>query len=109
VILIVVIVCVALAGGYFLIKNKHNRPDFNSMQNNEFEKKGFNQTLNLDEETKSQIISFFESNPDESAINNYCVNNPMYCFYYCKEINPSQEICSKTKPPVWHNETRNNN
>jgi len=47
------------------------------------------------ETTKNEITSFFGSSPSSSEIEDYCRNNSMYCFYYCKEINPSSEICSQ--------------
>ncbi|MFA5173599.1 MAG: hypothetical protein WC438_00270 [Candidatus Pacearchaeota archaeon] len=96
IILIVIIIAVSLVGGYFLINNKHNRTDFPGIQNNEFDKKGFNQTFN--EDTKSEIISFFENNEAES-IKDYCNKNPPYCMYYCREIDSSNEICSQMQPP----------
>ena len=49
----------------------------------------------LNETTKSEIASFFGSSPSSSEIKDYCRNNPMYCMDYCREINPSSEICSQ--------------
>lgn len=49
----------------------------------------------IDENTKNEITSFFDSNPDSNEINSYCEQNRMYCAYYCRNINPDHEICSQ--------------
>jgi len=49
----------------------------------------------IDEKTKAEITSFFESTSDITEINTYCVQNRMYCSYYCRTISPSSEICNQ--------------
>ena len=51
----------------------------------------------IDEETKSEIASFFALNPTDSETKTYCQKNPMNCRYYCTEINQEHEICSQIK------------
>jgi len=51
--------------------------------------------LKIDENTQNEITSFFNSDPNTDAINTYCGQNRMYCAYYCRNINPSHEICSQ--------------
>jgi uncharacterized membrane-anchored protein YhcB (DUF1043 family) len=69
--------------GYFL----HNYMNRNFMQ-----RRG---DFQIDENTKNEITSFFESASDINEINSYCEQNRIYCAYYCREINPDHEICSR--------------
>ena len=67
---------------------------------------GFNRGENfqpLDEITQDEITSFFENSPSSSEIEEYCIENPMYCGYYCMEINSELEICSQMQPPMHEN------
>ena len=41
------------------------------------------------------VTSFFESTTDINKITDYCENNRMECFYYCREINSAHEYCSQ--------------
>ena len=78
--------------------SKPDRPDFTERDN-----------FQIDEETKSQILSFFEETSDLDEINSYCEENMMHCGYYCMEINPDYEICNQIKGPQMRmegNETR---
>ena len=43
----------------------------------------------------SEINSFFESNPSVGDVQSYCSSNRGYCFYYCRNINSSAEICGQ--------------
>jgi uncharacterized membrane protein YvbJ len=78
--LIVVILGVS---AYFIFEHS-NRRDFRG---------GNFQPLN--ETVKNEITLFFGNSPSSSEIESYCKNNPIYCMYYCREINPSSEICSQ--------------
>lgn len=53
----------------------------------------------INEETKTSIISFFENTSDMNEINAYCEQNRNYCFYYCMNINPNHDICSELMNP----------
>jgi len=67
---------------------KFNRGDFSQMQ--------------LTDEQINNVKTFFESNTDINEITNYCEDNRMECFYYCREINSSHEYCSQLmqgRPP----------
>jgi hypothetical protein len=48
----------------------------------------------LNESQISDINSFFNRNPSASDVQNYCSTNRGYCFYYCRNLNPTSEICS---------------
>ena len=48
--------------------------------------------------TQSQIDelnSFFATNPDATSVDSYCQQNRMNCIYYCRTINPSNEMCGQ--------------
>ena len=49
----------------------------------------------INESVKAEITSFFESTSDTDEVNNYCQENPMYCMEYCRNINPSDDICEE--------------
>jgi hypothetical protein len=49
----------------------------------------------INENTKNEITAFFESTTDTNEINSYCEQNRMNCMYYCRSINPNNEICSQ--------------
>lgn len=48
----------------------------------------------LSESQINEIKSFFDSNPSQEEINNYCNTNRMNCMYYCRTINPDDEFCN---------------
>jgi len=51
--------------------------------------------VSLSEEDKYSTVNFFNSTSSIEEINNYCENNRMNCMYYCREINPQNEVCKK--------------
>jgi len=51
-----------------------------------------------------EVNSFFNSNPSLSDMQNYCASNRTSCFYYCRTINPNNEICSQL--PNYRNMTQ---
>ncbi len=63
----------------------------NRFQNNDFK----NNNFQINEETENEIISFFDSSPTDSEIENYCKENMMYCMHYCREINSAYEFCGE--------------
>lgn len=69
------------AAGYFISNNLHR---FNFLGRG---------SLQIDDKTKNEITSFFESTSDINTINSYCAQNRMNCLYYCRNINPNHEIC----------------
>jgi hypothetical protein len=75
------------AAGYII---KGNIPRNNFGRNN----------FQIDENTKSDIISFFDNTSDMNEITEYCDENRFYCMYYCREINPEHEICSTIQMPA---------
>jgi len=54
-----------------------------------------NFNFQIDEQTKNEITSFFESASDINEINSYCGQNRVNCAYYCRDINPNHEICKQ--------------
>lgn len=69
--------------GYFI----HNRINRNFMPG-----RG---DFRIDDKTKNDITSFFNSTSDTNEINSYCEQNMANCFYYCRSINPNNEICNE--------------
>jgi hypothetical protein len=53
------------------------------------------ENFQIDEKTKNEITSFFQSTSDINQINSYCQQNRTYCFYYCRSINPNDQICQQ--------------
>lgn len=51
----------------------------------------------IGDETKSEVISFFDLNPSNEEVEIYCQENRKNCVYYCREINQEHEICSEIK------------
>lgn len=72
-----------LSFGYMLFFNKNN-----SLQ------RGF-QNTQLTDTQKQSVTSFFESTTDTTEIDNYCKQNMIGCFYYCREINSANSFCSQ--------------
>jgi len=71
-----------LAGYFYVDKSpRGNFGKFNNMQ--------------ISEESKSEVTSFFESNPDQATLNSYCQENSNPCRYYCIEINQDNELCTR--------------
>ncbi len=66
--------------GYMLFFHKNTR--------------GF-QNLQLTDAQKQSVTSFFDSTTDTAKITDYCNQNRMECFYYCRTINPSNSYCSE--------------
>jgi hypothetical protein len=99
-IIIASVICIVLFSSIYFIFFNHNR-DFKNFNSND----GRMGNFQLTPETENEITSFFESSPSDVEIENYCLENPMYCGYYCK--NSDAEFCENFKfegmPP---NETR---
>ncbi len=80
-------------------KNQEPRGNFNpenmDRQSGNFTPGGFQ----IDDSTKEEIILFFNSNPSDEEIENYCGENKMYCEYYCMQVNPEHEYCKNMQMP----------
>lgn len=80
--IIIGLVIGGVAGYFYAYKSpRGNFGNFNNMQ--------------ISEESKSEVTSFFESNPDQATINSYCQENPNNCIYYCREMNQDNELCTQ--------------
>jgi hypothetical protein len=53
-----------------------------------------NSNFQINDTVKAEIISFFDNTQDAGQISTYCKNNPRYCIEYCRNINPSNEVCN---------------
>lgn len=51
--------------------------------------------FSLTDEIKNSTMEFFSSSPSLEDERAYCEKNMPGCFYYCKEINPPEEICTE--------------
>jgi hypothetical protein len=74
---------IGCAGGYFYA-HKQVRSDFGKFNN-----------FQLNDEQKTEANSFFESHTNQTELDSYCKQNPSGCIYYCKDVNPDNEICSQ--------------
>jgi len=88
IILVAVLLMSNLFLGYMLFFHK-NRPNSQGFPNQGF------QDIQLTDEQKQNVTSFFSSTTDAAKINDYCSQNRMECFYYCRDINPNNELCSQ--------------
>lgn len=52
-------------------------------------------SFQINEAQINEVTSFFESTSDINELRTYCENNRANCFYYCRNINPSHEICKE--------------
>jgi len=71
------------ASGYFYA-NKSPRGNFGNFNN-----------FQINEESKAEVTSFFEGNPDEVTLTSYCQQNMNNCMYYCREVNKDNEACNQ--------------
>jgi hypothetical protein len=98
---------IGIIGGYFYSKGNLDR-QLGFDQNRKAtpgpnDSDGFreqSENFQLDETKIAEIVSFFDSTSDMEEIGEYCSqeDKSMSCFYYCREINPSHEICSQIQP-----------
>lgn len=83
-VILIVLVGILLASnlffGYMLFFH-NNRPNFQNMQ--------------ITDAQKQSVTSFFDSTTDTTKLTDYCNQNRMECFYYCRTINPSNSFCSQ--------------
>lgn len=54
--------------------------------------------MELSQDEINSITSFFNNNPSETEISDYCDSNRMYCAYYCMNIDSGNEVCSSMQP-----------
>lgn len=83
IVLVVVLLMSNLFFGYMLFFHK-SRPNFQGFQN-----------IQLTDEQKQSVTSFFSSTTDTTKMTDYCSQNRMECFYYCRNINPNNTFCSQ--------------
>lgn len=85
IVVLILLVISNLFFGYMFFFHK-NGPNFN---------RGDFPQMQLTDEQIQSVTSFFENTSDTNEITDYCNNNRMECFYYCRTINPDHEICSQ--------------
>jgi len=84
----ITLVILGVAGWFFFHEmNSHNR----------FGNKNFPNKFQLNKTQINEINSFFNSNPTQNEINNYCNQSMPSCFYYCRNENSSNEFCGELK------------
>ena len=66
-----------------------NRTEMNFEDRNQME-------INLSDEEINNIKDFFESNPNEEEINQYCKDYMFKCMYYCVELGGDLDFCDKS-------------
>jgi hypothetical protein len=71
---------------FFVGKKENNYP------NKQFSNRG---NFSFDEEKVNATIKFFANAPSLDQAKTYCENDTAYCFYYCRQVNPNNEICSE--------------
>lgn len=76
--------------GYFIGHHSSYNGNFRSGAPNSYYN---NSNFQINETTQADIKSFFDNTQDSQAITAYCQNNPRYCMYYCRTINPSDSRC----------------
>jgi len=62
----------------------------------------------------NSTTEFFAGNPSVDQMKSYCGENAQYCFYYCRQVNPENELCgelnqtrqfgNRTGPRGWQGE-----
>ena len=67
----------------FVIRNNSNR---NGVSQKDFQ---------INDDAKNEVTSLFENSLDIAEINSYCEQNRMGCVYYCRSINPNNEMCNQ--------------
>lgn len=99
IILSIFFITLIIAGSLIFINltKKDFREHFFQKRENDFDRKENFSTIN--KTIQKEITSFFESSPSSFEIEEYCNENPMYCKYYCTEINFNNDICSQLQPP----------
>jgi len=86
IIIVVLLVASNLFFGYmFFFHNNRSGQGF----------RGNFQQMQLSDSQIQNVTSFFESTTDINEITDYCENNRMECFYYCRQINSNHEYCSQ--------------
>jgi len=90
---VIILVGIIFGALYFTgVFNKHGRypGNFQGRFMNGSQMRNFK----LNQSQIDEINSFFNNNPSASDVQNYCSANRGSCFYYCRNLNPTSEICS---------------
>ncbi len=75
---------------YIYFNNKDN-PD------QDIKQQSFNEFRNfsLSDKEKNETNFFFNNDPSEEQINQYCIEKRMNCIYYCRENSPTSTFCTQ--------------
>jgi len=93
IIFVVLIIIISGVSAYFIFGHSTRR-NFRG-ENFPNEENGGRNFQSLNESTKNEITSFFESSPSSSEVEYYCDKNKEYCFYYCADMNEDNEFCEE--------------
>jgi hypothetical protein len=87
-IVLIAFICIPLISIliYFVFISPNTNFNFRDIRMRDFQ---------ITSEIENEITSFFDSSPSDLEINNYCLENPMYCGYYCRENDA--EFCEDFK------------
>ena len=55
---------------------------------------GFRMNFTLDNKSINEVTDFFGSAQNREEVSEYCTEHRMECGYYCRWINPDNELCS---------------
>lgn len=97
--IIAIIVISGVVGAYIYLNNSNyrNNNNYSQFRNNNFRRgQGINGTrgnFQLNQIEINAVTDFFKNNPSSEEITNYCNNNRMNCFYYCRNINTEADYC----------------
>ncbi|KYK25041.1 hypothetical protein AYK26_02495 [Euryarchaeota archaeon SM23-78] len=85
--------------------NRRGFPNRDGMPNweNIPDRDRMNRNFTFDNESINQVTDFFENAQSQEEVSEYRAEHMMECGYYCREINPDNELCSflpqRNRPP----------
>lgn len=89
ILIIALVVLIIAFAGYFYYQQTHQRFRGNLNNPGNFTRRN----LQLNDSQIAEVNSFFNNNPSPEDVQSYCANNRAHCFYYCRTLNPNNEIC----------------
>ena len=92
VIVIVVLVVIGAVVGYLYFSGKFNGHARFPGRGGQF---NASRNIQLNQSQIDEVTSFFNSNPTQQQITDYCNTNRMNCFYYCMNIDKTNSYCKQ--------------
>lgn len=98
--LIILAVIVVILAGYIVFVNViSNKGGSNANGNSVRPPFRAGQNFSLTGAQQSAVIAFFQTSPTVAAAQTYCAQNRINCFYYCRQLNSTDPICSQIMRP----------